>query len=480
MKISAIINGNEDYNGDFIKLYSYTGKEIAELMHIDENVLKWMLKPDLKTTNLYRHFSVKKVIDIFKTASKLFQKGKTKMGGEVIDQNEYATLVSLSTGMPFSVIINSIDQLSNLMENIEDALRPQIPNGDIEALERGYYYIQNKTIAWVPRANNLFVMTPSNHPNVNNLWLLAVALGYPVVLRPSDDDPFTPYRLIQCLIEAGFPKCNFTFIPSQHSGIDTLIDSTDLSMLFGDSKIKEKYIENSIKVFGPGRSAVIVDEEYYHKHKNKVINTILTSMCESSGRGCINASTVFFIGNGAELSELLAKSISEVGLFDPLNREATIGAIKSHVIAESYNNYVEKMIQDGYIDITEKYRDFSRMTTLNGVTYILPTILYQTESNMRNKNDIGAELPFPFVTFIDNCNGEYFEVPFESLSLSLLSNDNDLLNRFLFSCSNKKLFKGLPTNHMDFSNPHEEYLSRFLYMEKAFVIDQTAIENPTT
>ena len=46
---------------------------------------------------------------------------------------------------------------------------------------------------------------PSNSPAVNSLWIPAIALKTPVVIKPGKEEPWTPYRLIECFIAAGVP-----------------------------------------------------------------------------------------------------------------------------------------------------------------------------------------------------------------------------------------------------------------------------------
>ena len=55
---------------------------------------------------------------------------------------------------------------------------------------------------------------PSNSPAVNSLWLPAIALKIPVMIKPGREEPWTPYRLIQAFIAAGCPAEAFGFYPT--------------------------------------------------------------------------------------------------------------------------------------------------------------------------------------------------------------------------------------------------------------------------
>ena len=68
---------------------------------------------------------------------------------------------------------------------------------------------------------------PSNSPAVNSLWLPAIALKTPVVIKPGKEEPWTPYRLIQAFIAAGVPAEAFGFYPTDHEGAAALLKASD-------------------------------------------------------------------------------------------------------------------------------------------------------------------------------------------------------------------------------------------------------------
>ena len=61
-------------------------------------------------------------------------------------------------------------------------------------------------MSFFPRSDSLGVVLPSNSPGVHSLWIPAVALKTPLVLKPGSVEPWTPYRVIQALIQAGCPQ----------------------------------------------------------------------------------------------------------------------------------------------------------------------------------------------------------------------------------------------------------------------------------
>lgn len=473
MKIGSIINGKEQFIGNQYNVSSFDGNNLADIFYIDNEVLKWILKKKIKFENLYKNYSLDNIINMFHTAGKIFVSDELYMDGNAVGPEEHTKLVSLSTGMPIKIIRNSITLIGDLLFNIEKALKFQVPYGNLNVLKNGYYEVNNKTIGWIPNSTNLFVMLPSNHPNVNYMWIIALALGYPIIIRPSTDDPFTSYRLIKAFIKAGFPCEYFSFFPTEHSSLQYLVDFADFSILFGNEAIEKKYKNNKkIKTFGPGNSAIIVYEEYYNNNKKEVLKIVLKSILDSSGRGCINASSLYFIGDGHELADELCKELCKIKIISPLETDAKIGAIKHAITAEKIDEMINVNITNGCVDITQNYRNTPRLVKLENTQILLPTVLYIEENNILNGSIRFHEFPFPFITFINNCNEENLQKYISNtLSISFLSYKQDILKDILRCPSNGKVFFNKPTNFNDFSDPHDDFISKFLYESKAVILN---------
>ena len=77
-------------------------------------------------------------------------------------------------------------------------------------------------------------MLPSNSPGVHSLWLPAFALKTPLVLKPGSAEPWTPYRIIQALMQAGAPAEAFGYYPADHAGGAEILRRCGRGMVFGD------------------------------------------------------------------------------------------------------------------------------------------------------------------------------------------------------------------------------------------------------
>ena len=89
-------------------------------------------------------------------------------------------------------------------------------------------------ISYFPRASSLGVVLPSNSPGVHSLWAPAFAMKTPLVLKPGSAEPWTPYRIIQALIQSGGPPQVFGYYPADHAGGGEILRQCGRGMVFGD------------------------------------------------------------------------------------------------------------------------------------------------------------------------------------------------------------------------------------------------------
>lgn len=70
-------------------------------------------------------------------------------------------------------------------------------------------------------------ITPFNFPAMIPLWMfpLAIACGNTFVLKPSEQDPMTPQRLVELFEEAGAPKGVLQLVHGDKEAVDTLLSS---------------------------------------------------------------------------------------------------------------------------------------------------------------------------------------------------------------------------------------------------------------
>ena len=144
---------------------------------------------------------------------------------------------------------------------------------------------------------------PSNSPGVNSLWLPAIPLKVPVVLKPGRDEPWTPCRLIQALVAAGCPAAAFGFYPTDHEGAAEMLRGCGRALVFGDKNTTAPYADNpAIQVSRPR-----AQQDSYRRRPDRALAGVhrpdVSSIAENGGRSCINASAVVVPKYAAEIAD---------------------------------------------------------------------------------------------------------------------------------------------------------------------------------
>ncbi len=111
----------------------------------------------------------------------------------------------------------------------------------LEVIDRGFGEQSGARVSLYPTTNALGLVMPSNSPAVNSLWLPAIALKTPVIIKPGREEPWTPYRLIQAFIAAGAPAEAFGFYPTDHEGSGEVMKLCGRALIFGDANTVEQY-----------------------------------------------------------------------------------------------------------------------------------------------------------------------------------------------------------------------------------------------
>ena len=185
-------------------------------------------------------------------------------------------------------------------------------NLPLDLFDRGLSAVDDLEVNFYPVADALGVSLPSNAPAVNSLWLPAPVLKIPVLLKPGREDPYTPLRIVQALIAAGFPKEAFGFYPTTHEGGDTILMQCGRGIAFGSDATVRKYAGfPSIQVHGTGRSKVLIGDDYVGKWEDHT-RTLVESISANGGRSCINTSAILVPSGRDELADAVARELAAI------------------------------------------------------------------------------------------------------------------------------------------------------------------------
>ena len=134
--------------------------------------------------------------------------------------------LSATTGMPHVLVRRNMEKIASVLAEMPTVLRGLTRGLDLSILDSGHGEHDGHAISYYPRTQALGVVLPSNSPGVHSLWVPAIPLKTPLVLKPGSAEPWTPYRLIQAFIKAGVPAEAFSYYPADHAGAGEILRRT--------------------------------------------------------------------------------------------------------------------------------------------------------------------------------------------------------------------------------------------------------------
>jgi len=403
-----------------------------------------------------RSLPIRGVLDIFARAADIFCTGRP----DGLDPDAYARNASLTSGLPLPVVRRqSLGAFPPALRMMGTFLCAQSPAG-LGVFDTNVYETAGIRVGLTPRGRNVGFVMPGNHPSVHFMWLAALAMKMPVVLRPSNDDLFTPYRLVSALFEAGLPEDAVAFVPGGHDLVDTIVNGCSLSVLFGTQPLADRYAWNrNVRVHGPGRSKVVVLAGADFDRTAALISRLVL---DDGGRGCINGSAVIVEGDAGRLARSVATALERVPLVSPLAEAAQLGAVRMQE-AEAYNTLVDSLLGSS-IEHTPGPQE--RIALVDGAPILRPTVI---EVDSPEHPLYGVELPFPFVVFAPaRSRRELLRAARNSLAVVVAGEDAELARALLLEPTIDKVFDGGAfSTEFDPREPHEGYLLDFLFQRKA-------------
>jgi len=403
-----------------------------------------------------RALPITQLLDILARAADIFATGQP----DGLAPEAYVRSASLTSGLPLTITrTQTLGIYPQALRMIGRLLEVQSPGG-LEVFDTGVYEAGGIRIGLVPRGRNVGFVMPGNHPSTHFLWLLALAMKVPVVVRPSVDDLFTPYRLVTSFLDAGLPEDAVAFVPGGHDLVDAIVQSCSLSVLFGTQQLADRYASNrNVRIHGPGRSKVIVAA---NADFDQTVTLISRMVMDDAGRGCINGSAVVVEGDAGKLAAAVAAVLDATPIQSPLTEDAPLGAVRP-AEAAAYNAMIDSRLGGGARELTPG--PARRVATADGVAMMRPMVI---EVPSFEHPLFGMELPFPFVVFTSASHKDLAKAAGNSLAVVVAGTDEALTQELLMSPTIDKVFGGgALSTEFDPREPHEGYLLDFLYQKKA-------------
>jgi len=470
------------------------------------------------------------LIRMTREAGEHFMSADLPIGDLQQSLDDYIRDLSATTGMPVSYCRTNARKIHRIFNEIDRVIAGLTRGFPLEILDRGHGEHEGRMLSFYREANVLGAVLPSNSPGVHSLWMPAIALKCPLVLKPGREEPWSPFRIIQAFIAAGIPREAFGFYPTDHAGAGELLRNANRSMLFGGEATTRPYAgDPRVELHGPGYSKIVLGEDCADRWED-YLDLMVGSIAANGGRSCINCSGIWTPRNGRAIAEALAERLARVQALPADDPNAEIAAFANPQMAELMSQSIDDQMRDGAIDLTAERRGTPRLVKRSAVktpprenaeppprndaktpprndaespplgkggqggvahpteiAYLLPTIVWIEPQPVPQSGDAARrarlgdfrphwehplankEYLFPYAAVIECPVAELPKAIGPSLVVSAITGDPALIASLMGSPNVDRLNIGpIPTYQLSWDQPHEGNLFEHLYRQRAF------------
>ncbi len=444
-----------------------TRERFVEISQANSGLIRRDLRDMHEVRNKLSKIPVSELVAISKRAAEHFLNDSLPLGDGIQSPEDYVAQTSATTGLPYALVRRNMSKIHGMLAEIDSVLAGLTREVDPTVFDTGVAGKDGHLLSFFPRTDALGVVLPSNSPGVHSLWIPAVVMKIPLVLKPGSSEPWTPYRIIQALIHAGAPREFFSFYPAGHGAAAEILRLCGRGMLFGDVAAARAFSgDGRVEIHGPGYSKVLIGEDCIDDWE-QYLDVIVASVADNSGRSCVNASGVWVPRHGQAIAEAIAKRLNEIQPLPAEDERARLAPFADPATAERISMMIEAGLQEpGARDVTAEQRGTPRVSNSQGCTYLLPTVVHCDSPCHSLAN---REFLFPFASVVEVPEAELLHAMGPTLVLTAITNNESLRARIVASSDVGRLnFGPLPTNQISWDQPHEGNLFDHLYARRAF------------
>lgn len=448
-----------------------TGEPVARVSFANDGLVKSDLRRMDEARDILRGIPTSRLLEITAQAGEYFLNASLPLGADGSTQgpDDYLRQLAATSGLPHTLIRMNMERLGNIFGQVGTIISGLTRGLDLGVLDKGYGEQAGVPVSFNAVTNCLGVIMPSNSPAVNALWIPAIAMKIPVVIKPGREEPWTPWRVIQSFIKAGCPPEAFSYYPTSHEGSGAIIRRAGRVLLFGDdSTVAQHAHDPRIEVHGSGRSKILIGEDKIENWRD-YLDVMVESVSANSGRSCINTSTIVVPRYADEIAEALAQALAGIRPLAADDPSARLSGFANPKFAEWISEAIDEGLETaGARDASATVRTDPRYQTRDGMHYLLPTVIRcdSFEHPLSNR-----EYLFPFASVVELDQDSMLDQIGPSLVVTAITADQDWITRLLECPDIDRLNVGPhPTNRVQWNQPHEGNLFEFLYRRRAIQV----------
>ena len=446
-RIKAITPVSQDNIARYATVTDITGKDCAHLVQLP----KMFISHAVKTLRKGKQLTANERNIALKKAGQLFHSGK--ICG--FNPDDYVNQVVSVTGLPERVVKKALqkigDATSHAFRDSSLGIAKGVPDVYSDQVK------QSGCAQVVRKGEVLAVVAPGNGTGVHALWPQAIALGYRVVIRPSEREPWTAQRLVQALTESGLADY-VVMLPTAHDGVEELIEAADLSIVYGGEETVIRYENRSdVLVQGPGRSKMVIGNDY---PQQDAFDLVFESVLGLGGAACVCTSSVFIEGDSAAFARAFLDYAYD-RLQDPQERERYLPQLSSH----RYCWWLQQVeqYQDSVLSKPEVF------PLKSGTRQVMPLIM---QADSADQPIVQLELPVASVSFVPFQDQACLSFLAPALVVSVVTTKTALIQSISEIPNIRNLYIGqVPTVWMQSHVPHDGYIAEFLTRSRGYRVD---------
>lgn len=445
-----------------------TGEILAQVSSVNAGIIRKDLQRIGESRAALKKFSVAQLLEISAKAGEQFLNGTLPFGdkGHAQSPQQYVETLSSTSGLPHVMVRRNMQKIHHALTNMKTVLNGLTRGLDLSILDAGFGEQFGTKLSFFPTTQSLGLVMPSNSPAVNSLWLPAIALKIPVIIKPGKEEPWTPYRLIQAFIVAGCPAEAFGFYPTDHEGAGEILRSCGRALIFGDKTTTAQYANNpAIQVHGPGWSKILIGDDEIENWR-EYLDIMVSSISDNGGRSCINASAIVVPKYAEEIADALAQKLGPVQPTTADDETAKLSGFANVKMAGFIDAQIEEGLKTaGAVEATAKYRHGPRKAEFDGGIYMRPTIVRcdSFAHPLANK-----EFLCPYASVVEIPQKEMLKQIGYSLAVTAITKDPAFIERLIEFPHIERLNIGpISTMKISWDQPHEGNMFEFLYKRRS-------------
>jgi hypothetical protein len=444
-----------------------TGKPLVAISQVNAGIIRKDLARIAESRAALKRFTVPQLLELCAKTGDIFLNETLPLGDKRHTQSpqEYIESLSSTSGLPHNMVRRNMAKINDSLSHMREVINGLTRGLPFDVIDHGWGIQNGSRVAFYPSANALGLVMPSNSPAVNSLWLPAIALKIPIIIKPGREEPWTPYRLIQAFIAAGCPPEAFGFYPTDHEGAAEIL-KPGRALLFGDKNTTAHYSKNpNIQIHGPGYSKILIGEDEIDRWP-EFIDIIVSAISDNGGRSCINASAVIVPKYAREIADALAQKLGPLAPLPAHDENARLSGFANPKMAEFIESTIEEgLAAPGAEDVTAKYRNGPRKAEFEGGTYMRPTIILCNSYAHPLGN---REFLFPYASVVEIPQSEMLRHIGPSLAVTAITRDKNWIGQLLECPQIDRLNIGpLSTMKVSWDQPHEGNMFEFLYKRRS-------------